>query len=173
MLYSFLGQRSLDDQGTAEESFRDNILSRIETLLCTEPILFKLGRQQACRSRFRYRWCALIPEHRRQSRLVMLVTSRLEMSFVEGWVVQVCSLLSSSFFPRNLHLSLSSETMSERPLAETLVRHPTLWLDDGNVVLVVENTGFRVHRGILSKHSDVFRDMFSVPQPPAGTSSEK
>lgn len=40
-----------------------------------------------------------------------------------------------------------------------------LWLEDGNVIFVAENTAFRVHRSILSKYSEVFRDMFSIPQP--------
>ncbi|KAH8101960.1 hypothetical protein BXZ70DRAFT_1007189 [Cristinia sonorae] len=40
-----------------------------------------------------------------------------------------------------------------------------LWFDDGNVVLVAEGTAFCVHRGVLSSKSDIFRDMFSIPQP--------
>lgn len=40
-----------------------------------------------------------------------------------------------------------------------------LWFDDGNVVLVAEKTGFRVHRSVLARHSDVFRDMFLISQP--------
>ncbi|RPD55035.1 hypothetical protein L227DRAFT_332951 [Lentinus tigrinus ALCF2SS1-6] len=42
---------------------------------------------------------------------------------------------------------------------------PDLWFDDGNVVVIAQQTGFRVHRGPLSRHSEMFRDMFSVPQP--------
>lgn len=42
---------------------------------------------------------------------------------------------------------------------------PAWWFDDGNVVLIAEDTLFRVHRGILSHHSVVFRDMFLIPQP--------
>ena len=44
-------------------------------------------------------------------------------------------------------------------------KHPTLWFDDGNVVLIAENTGFRVYRGVLAKHSEIFRDMFLLPHP--------
>jgi len=40
-----------------------------------------------------------------------------------------------------------------------------LWLDDGSVVIQAELTQFRVHRTVLSRHSQVFRNMFSVPQP--------
>ncbi|KAF8059464.1 hypothetical protein FPV67DRAFT_1564885 [Lyophyllum atratum] len=39
------------------------------------------------------------------------------------------------------------------------------WFSDGSIVLIVENTGFRVHQSILSQHSDVFADLFTVPQP--------
>ena len=40
-----------------------------------------------------------------------------------------------------------------------------LWLDDGNVVLIAQNTAFRVHKSVLSRNSEVFRDMFTMPQP--------
>ena len=47
-------------------------------------------------------------------------------------------------------------------------RHSDLWFDDGNVVFVgTDNTGFRLHRSILSRHSTIFRDMFGMPQPDA------
>lgn len=39
------------------------------------------------------------------------------------------------------------------------------WLSDGNVILQAESTQFRVHKSVLSMHSTVFRDMFTVPQP--------
>lgn len=51
-----------------------------------------------------------------------------------------------------------------------LTRSPELWFEDGSVVLHVESTLFRVHRSILSSNSEVFRDMFSVPQPPMNVS---
>ena len=40
-----------------------------------------------------------------------------------------------------------------------------LWFNDGSVVVVAESTGFRVHSSLLSRHSTVFRDLFSLPQP--------
>ncbi|TBU38428.1 hypothetical protein BD309DRAFT_971950 [Dichomitus squalens] len=47
-------------------------------------------------------------------------------------------------------------------------RHPTLYYDDGNVVLSGrthdgELQYFRVHKSILSRHSPVLADMFSIP----------
>jgi hypothetical protein len=42
----------------------------------------------------------------------------------------------------------------------------TIWFDDGNIVLVAaSSSAFKVHRGQLERHSEVFRDLFSIPQP--------
>ena len=49
--------------------------------------------------------------------------------------------------------------------------HPELWFDDGSVVLVAETTAFRVHRSTLCRHSSVFADLFSTPQP-SGSGSD-
>ncbi|KAI0091080.1 hypothetical protein BDY19DRAFT_680917 [Irpex rosettiformis] len=48
---------------------------------------------------------------------------------------------------------------------DNFTKHPDLWFEDGNVVLVAEGIGFRVYGGLLAKHSKIFCDMFSVPQP--------
>ena len=50
-------------------------------------------------------------------------------------------------------------------------RHSTLWFDDGNIVLIAQDTAFRVHSSILSLKSPVFKDMFSMPQPASGADS--
>jgi hypothetical protein len=42
------------------------------------------------------------------------------------------------------------------------VRHPKLYIQDGNVVLLCENTLFRVYGGVLAMNSQVFKDMFSL-----------
>ncbi|KAF9463025.1 hypothetical protein BDZ94DRAFT_1309134 [Collybia nuda] len=41
------------------------------------------------------------------------------------------------------------------------------WFDDGNIILVTDEdkTAFRLHRGVLGRHSEVFEDMFCIPQP--------
>lgn len=51
------------------------------------------------------------------------------------------------------------------PNARPITRS-SIWFADGNIVLVARRTAFRVHRGQLARHSDVFRDLFMVPQPP-------
>jgi hypothetical protein len=47
---------------------------------------------------------------------------------------------------------------------------PYSWpsFEDGNIILQAGNTKFRVHRGVLSAHSPVFRDTFALGQPAEG-----
>ena len=40
-----------------------------------------------------------------------------------------------------------------------------VWFTDGNIVLIAGSTAFKVHRGQLERHSEIFRDLFSIPQP--------
>ncbi|KAJ7711892.1 hypothetical protein B0H16DRAFT_1343346 [Mycena metata] len=40
-----------------------------------------------------------------------------------------------------------------------------LWFLDGNVVIIASSVAFKVHRGQLRRHSEVFDDLFSIPQP--------
>ncbi|KIY74005.1 hypothetical protein CYLTODRAFT_386164 [Cylindrobasidium torrendii FP15055 ss-10] len=42
---------------------------------------------------------------------------------------------------------------------------PSIWFEDGNVVLIAEKTAFKVHRGQLARHSEVFDGLFSLPVP--------
>jgi hypothetical protein len=48
---------------------------------------------------------------------------------------------------------------------DSIKPHPDFWFIDGSVVLIVEATSFKIHQTVLSRHSDVFADMFTVPQP--------
>ncbi|KAI0321607.1 hypothetical protein OF83DRAFT_1050985, partial [Amylostereum chailletii] len=43
--------------------------------------------------------------------------------------------------------------------------HPDFWFQDGSIILMCDPFGFRLHPSILSLHSTVFRDMFSVGSP--------
>lgn len=57
----------------------------------------------------------------------------------------------------------------------TYDRHPSLYFEDGDIVLYAKVTDnvlllFRVHRSILSCHSEVFRDMFTVGSPQSNES---
>lgn len=66
-------------------------------------------------------------------------------------------------------LRVNSESESGEGAARAakvqLKRDTEVWFDDGNVVVVADRTAFKVHRGVLSLHSEVFRDMFSIPPP--------
>ncbi|TFY65442.1 hypothetical protein EVJ58_g1969 [Rhodofomes roseus] len=48
-----------------------------------------------------------------------------------------------------------------------LVPDEELWFPDGNVVLEAQGHAFRVYQGLLGYNSEVFRDLFTVPQPPS------
>ena len=52
-------------------------------------------------------------------------------------------------------------------------RHPDLWFEDGNIVLQAEDTVFKVFRSILSKHAQLFRDIFSLPRSTTETEQEQ
>ena len=43
--------------------------------------------------------------------------------------------------------------------------------EDGNIDIIAGDTSFRVHHGVLSVHSEVFRDMLSMPQPEGSIAS--
>ncbi|KAH9925666.1 uncharacterized protein BXZ73DRAFT_49945 [Epithele typhae] len=42
-------------------------------------------------------------------------------------------------------------------------RDAELWIEDGTLVLAVEDTAFRVYKGLLKIHSPVFKDMLALP----------
>jgi len=44
------------------------------------------------------------------------------------------------------------------------INSPDFWFNDGNLILEVENTRYRVHRNVLSRHSSVFFDMLKLPK---------
>ncbi|KAJ7246369.1 hypothetical protein C8J57DRAFT_1360344 [Mycena rebaudengoi] len=58
--------------------------------------------------------------------------------------------------------STDATETSEQPI----IRSTDHWFDDGNIILQIQFTQFRLYKGILSLHSSVFRDMFSIPLPP-------
>ncbi|KAJ7443803.1 hypothetical protein FB451DRAFT_1149473 [Mycena latifolia] len=66
---------------------------------------------------------------------------------------------------------MSDEPAAKRKRTETdrepepLVRSE-IWMPYGDIILQAESTQFRVNRDILAHQSSVFKDMFSIPQPP-------
>ncbi|VDC00778.1 unnamed protein product [Peniophora sp. CBMAI 1063] len=51
------------------------------------------------------------------------------------------------------------------------IQHGSLWFSDGNIVLVTEAESmeaaiaFKVHRGVVARHSEVFESLFELAQP--------
>ena len=41
------------------------------------------------------------------------------------------------------------------------------WFEDGNIILQADNILFRIHRSVLSRSSQIFKDAFAMPQPPS------
>ncbi|RPD57425.1 hypothetical protein L226DRAFT_554217 [Lentinus tigrinus ALCF2SS1-7] len=61
----------------------------------------------------------------------------------------------------------SSDTQGEVPPFP--VPHPDYYFEDGNLIILVENTLFRVFRSTFTRHSAVFRDLFNLPRPVGGS----
>jgi len=64
-------------------------------------------------------------------------------------------------------ISLKRQSSKEGPTSTQKRQRPKrskYWFDDGNVILQVENTQFRVHRGMIVHHSVIFKDTFGIPQ---------
>lgn len=67
-------------------------------------------------------------------------------------------------------VNVLSPTLSEGGSFDT--RRADFWFNDGNVILLAGNVAFKVHRGNLERHSDVFHDLLTLPQPPDITTFE-
>ncbi|KAI0669061.1 hypothetical protein C8Q78DRAFT_978943 [Trametes maxima] len=44
------------------------------------------------------------------------------------------------------------------------IRDIEFWLDDGNIILNSRNVSFKVYKGMLAEHSDVFKSMYQIAQ---------
>ncbi|KAI0666885.1 hypothetical protein C8Q78DRAFT_1082771 [Trametes maxima] len=62
---------------------------------------------------------------------------------------------------------MQSSAMLACPATPNLQNYKTtdFWFADGNIILFARDVAFKVHRGQLVRHSDVFHGMFSFPQP--------
>ncbi|KIP01105.1 hypothetical protein PHLGIDRAFT_17445, partial [Phlebiopsis gigantea 11061_1 CR5-6] len=68
----------------------------------------------------------------------------------------------------NRETSLSPDFVTVGQGVEEHLQHPQLWFEDGNVLVISRNVWFKLHRGILSRFSSVFRDMFQLADADAG-----
>ncbi|KAJ7665733.1 hypothetical protein B0H17DRAFT_1090399 [Mycena rosella] len=73
----------------------------------------------------------------------------------------------------------SSRPVSAAPSSRLVRKHldatrcEEFWFHDGSIVLLVGALMFRVHQTVLATHSEVFADLFIVPQPPVGTKGQE
>lgn len=70
---------------------------------------------------------------------------------------------------------MNSESQHRSLGVQTDGRHrdEELWFESGNITLIARDVEFRVWKAPLVKHSPVFRDMLSLPQPGASTPDDK
>ncbi|KZT12827.1 uncharacterized protein LAESUDRAFT_17959 [Laetiporus sulphureus 93-53] len=61
-------------------------------------------------------------------------------------------------------LSASSAPLVKRTIETTHKRHQKFYFKDGNVIFLVEDTFYNVHRYFLERDSKLFQDLFSLPQ---------
>ncbi|KAI0353619.1 hypothetical protein OH77DRAFT_1483585 [Trametes cingulata] len=63
----------------------------------------------------------------------------------------------------------SAPPKTPRPEKATVQKHSEYFFPDGNVVVQVEDVQYNLHRSLLAMHSPVFRELFTLPQPPGST----
>ena len=70
------------------------------------------------------------------------------------------------------HASSLPSELATVSLSGTVKRDPELWFEDGNIILLCRETAFRVYRGLLTRHSVIFRDLFAMAQPSTAETME-
>lgn len=79
----------------------------------------------------------------------------------------------SSSFHNALQDDVEQNVLAEPAHTTTTPQqHADFWFSDGSVVLLAQDTMFRVHKTFLSRHSIIFRDMFALPQPSSPSTSK-
>ncbi|PIL26528.1 hypothetical protein GSI_12286 [Ganoderma sinense ZZ0214-1] len=68
----------------------------------------------------------------------------------------------TSSTPKPLFIVAPGESPELPNGQEKFTRHADFWLDDGNLILLAGDTAFRVYKGLLTKNSGVFADMFAT-----------
>ncbi|KAF6741453.1 hypothetical protein DFP72DRAFT_944073 [Ephemerocybe angulata] len=70
--------------------------------------------------------------------------------------------------PKRRRVDGADSLHSDGPTADgdqIAVTRSDIWFDDGSLVIQAENTQFKVHKGVLTRHSSVFADVFAMPHP--------
>lgn len=93
---------------------------------------------------------------------------------LENPIFSPISYSSSRIRPTTIHRSFS-HSLVPRPRSAAPQRcirsasefiRSDFWFHDGNVVIIAGPAAFKVHRGQLERHSEVFLGLFALPQPP-------
>ncbi|KAH9486219.1 hypothetical protein JR316_0000283 [Psilocybe cubensis] len=75
-----------------------------------------------------------------------------------------------STFPVNpLKRRRTEHDSSSNASTPEISKNTRFWFEDGNIALQAEDTQFRVHRGVMARHSVVFRDMLLIAHPETGS----
>ena len=61
--------------------------------------------------------------------------------------------------------NMASSVLENEVPVVGLEQDEDFWYEDGNIILTTADVAFKVYRGPLVKHSPVFKDMLSLPQP--------
>ncbi|PCH41086.1 hypothetical protein WOLCODRAFT_99816 [Wolfiporia cocos MD-104 SS10] len=77
-------------------------------------------------------------------------------------------------FPEFLPPSVCKDAGQSREKLETTTltgqkHHQEFYFEDGNVVILVEDTLYKLYRSLLEKYSTVFHEMWAMPPPPEST----
>ncbi|OBZ69900.1 hypothetical protein A0H81_10110 [Grifola frondosa] len=85
-------------------------------------------------------------------------------AFRDAWII---STVMSMHHSESLNAQHSSQRIPfpKSDISSIPVHHPDYYFDDGNFVILVENTLFNIFRSTLTRHSPIFRDLFSLPEP--------
>ncbi|KAH9481024.1 hypothetical protein JR316_0005543 [Psilocybe cubensis] len=62
------------------------------------------------------------------------------------------------------HGALTFITSSFIGIPSQTARSAEFWFEDGNIIIQAEKTQFRVYRGVLSRHSVYFKNLFGEPE---------
>ena len=76
-----------------------------------------------------------------------------------------CSLPLQILSLRNSFASMGDVSNIPRELLPGHLVRSDFWFRDGNIVIIAGSAAFKVHRGQLERHSEIFSDLFSIPQP--------
>lgn len=74
-------------------------------------------------------------------------------------------LILANISPSHSDSIRTSDVLGSEPFAK-MIKVDELWMEDGNIVLATQSFDiFKVYRGILDRHTRIFRDKHAIPCP--------